>query len=254
MKNQFLLILLFCSFALYGQLRYDSLERICIEQFNKDKHIYPYRECKGCIVGVNKELDDTFGRYILLGAHNLDSSYVDSGWSFSLHGGRFYNPISRVEYMFRLNTEYLVYMLDIYTGEIISVEDYKTFNKIINTSKEKLYNLEKCTLYLLLNHKGCYGLSQLLRGYPKDIKQSKKLLSLQFMFAGFGGRSHSEIENPEWLCDKVKQDQANSNNNNIVVYEFLSDTSEYLACRYQFLFDFTDNISSINKEYLKRGE
>jgi len=240
MKSHFLLILLFCSFTSYGQLRYDSLVQICTEQFNKDKHIYPYRECKGCKVGVSKDYDDTFGRYILLGAYNLDSL------DFDIEPTVLNSP-----YVFSFTTEYFLYMIDIYTGEIVSLENYEKFNKIINTGKRKLCNIDKCTLYLLHNHVGVFGFSDLARGYPKDIKQSKKFTNLHFVF---WGNRYSKFENPEWLCSKIKYDKDHSNNNNIVIYEFLSDTSEYLACKYQFSFDSTDNISSINKEYLKRGE
>ena len=249
MKNYFLLILLFCSFASYGQLRYDSLERICIEQFCNDKYKYPDNECNGCKVAVKKEYDDTFGRYIILGVYDLDTLDIDydklralSPYLDSTH----FAPENR--YVLSFNTEYLVYMIDIYTGKIVSVDNYETFNKIMNSSKQKVYKVEKWTLFLLLNHKGCYGLSDLLYGYPTSIRQSDAFLSLQLTF---GHERRSEIKKPDWLCSKIQYDIDHSDNKNIVVYEFLSDTNKYLACRYQFLFDSTDNISSINKEYLK---
>jgi len=237
MKNLLFFIIILCSSVSNAQLHYDSLVRICTEQFNKDKHIFPYRECKGSIVSVTKELDDTFGRYILLGVYNMDSSDID------IENTGLYSP-----YVFSFTTEYLLYMIDVYTGKIASVENFETFNYIMNTSKQKLYNFEKCTLYLLLNHIGVFGFSDLARGYPKDIIKSKILSNLHFTF---WGNRYSKFENPEWLCSKIQYDKDHSNNNNIVIYEFMSDTNKYLACRYQFLFDSTDNISAINKEYIK---
>jgi hypothetical protein len=239
-KTRLFFILLFGSFTSYGQIGYSSLVNICAEQFNNDKYIYPYRECKGCKVDVRKEIEDTFGRYILLGAYNLDS--VD----FDIESTGLNSP-----YVFKFTAEYFLYIIDIYSGEIVSVENIDKFNVIMNTAKQKLSNLDKCTLYLLLNKFGVYGFSDLARGYPKSIKQSKKFTNLHFTF---WGNRYSKFENPEWLCSKIKFDKDQSNNNNIFIYEFLSDTSEYLACRYQFLFDSTDNISRINKEYLKRRE
>lgn len=237
-KTRLFFILLFGSFTSYGQLGYMSLVNICAEQFNNDKYIYPYRECKGCKVDARKEIDDTFGRYILLGAYNLDS--VD----FDIESTNLRSP-----YVFRFTTEYLVYMIDIYTGKIVSVKNFEKFNTIMNTTKNKLNNIDKCYLYLLLNHTGVFGFSDWQNGYPRDIKQSQKFSLIQSVFGN--RKRYGDIENPEWLCAKIKNDKDSSNNSNIVIYEFLSDTSKYLACRYQFLFDSTDNISAINKEYIK---
>lgn len=225
-----------------SQICEDSLKKICIERFYKDKKLYfSANSSPNKKLDIQESFDGYFEKFRIFEIYELDSETI-----LTRNGdGSFTESTS---YYFNKKSPFFLYIIDSYTGDVHDVKSYQIFNEIINCSSKKLSPLDRSYLYLLLNH---IGGAELVGDYwyPAELKLSLPLRKIGTL--AFNGSLETKEMSPV-LWSKVKKQKSISTKKSIYLFVFMKNDGVHSLCRYNFIFDENANICKISKVFFKQ--